>query len=459
MKREILRKNNGITLITIAITIIILLILSGITISMMTGDSGLARRAEKTKQSSDDNVLIETLQIEITNCYDERGNLDMEKVKDVLEKSKTFDVGKYNKDLIANYGERAILIENTGDLTIIGEDIKPNPPKLTSGMIPVKYDTQKENWVICSKDDEEWYSYTSSDKKWANIMLSDGKYNEQTPIGTVVQEQDLGSMFVWIPRYAYKITSGYHSNGYGEIDVKWVDGTSYYYLDENKKPKVAQNGNTEGVITSTGYTDYVVHPAFTDGSSNSYSNGEWKKEVTGIWVAKFEAGIYTNSNDTNAKISSVNNYYFPVFKGKKYAYNYVTVSQSYNISLALSKSGNPYGLTTNANSHLLKNSEWGASSYLSISKYGYTGGNTDGQEVYKNNLGLVDNTKYTTSNVSNPNNSSWKIVAITGYCAPEKASSQNIMTYTSYNDLKAEVNGTNGKSYAWNNVEKNSDSG
>ncbi|MBQ9659443.1 MAG: hypothetical protein IJV31_11920, partial [Clostridia bacterium] len=45
------------------------------------------------------------------------------------------------------------------------------------------------------------------------------------------------------------------------------------------------------------------------------------------------------------------------------------------------------------------------------------------------------------------------------YCAPEKASSQNIMTYTSYNDLKAEVNGTNGKSYAWNNVEKNSDSG
>ena len=105
MKKEMLRKNNGITLITIAITIIILLILSSITITIMTGDDGLARRAEKTKQSSDDNVLIETLQIEIANCYDEHGNLDIKKAKDVLEKSKTFDVGKYNKDLIVNYGE------------------------------------------------------------------------------------------------------------------------------------------------------------------------------------------------------------------------------------------------------------------------------------------------------------------------------------------------------------------
>lgn len=60
----------------------------------------------------------------------------------------------------------------------------------------------------------------------------------------------------------------------------------------------------------------MVHPAFTDGSSNQYSNGEWRKEITGIWVAKFQAGIHTTDKDTNKRVAEVNNYYYPVFKGK-----------------------------------------------------------------------------------------------------------------------------------------------
>ena len=79
---------------------------------------------------------------------------------------------------------------------------------------------------------------------------------------------------------------------------------------------------------------YVVHPAFKDGSSTEYSNGEWKSEVLGIWVAKFQAGIKTTERDTSTKISNssltVNNYYYPVFKGRKYGYNYVGESQSYD---------------------------------------------------------------------------------------------------------------------------------
>lgn len=65
---------------------------------------------------------------------------------------------------------------------------------------------------------------------------------------------------------------------------------------------------------------YVVHPAFKDGSGTEYSNGEWKSEVLGIWVAKFQAGIKTTERDTSTKISNssltVNNYYYSVFKGR-----------------------------------------------------------------------------------------------------------------------------------------------
>ena len=48
---EILKKNNkGITLIALLITIIILLILAGITISTLLGDNGLFEKAKVAKE-------------------------------------------------------------------------------------------------------------------------------------------------------------------------------------------------------------------------------------------------------------------------------------------------------------------------------------------------------------------------------------------------------------------------
>ena len=44
-----MRKENGITLIALVITIIVLLILAGVTIAMLSGDNGLLTRAQDTK--------------------------------------------------------------------------------------------------------------------------------------------------------------------------------------------------------------------------------------------------------------------------------------------------------------------------------------------------------------------------------------------------------------------------
>ena len=49
-----LRKNNrGITLIALVVTIIVLLILAGISISMLTGQNGILNRATEAKELSD----------------------------------------------------------------------------------------------------------------------------------------------------------------------------------------------------------------------------------------------------------------------------------------------------------------------------------------------------------------------------------------------------------------------
>ena len=48
-----LKKNRGITLLALVITIIILLILAGITISAITGDNGIIKNAGQAKEETE----------------------------------------------------------------------------------------------------------------------------------------------------------------------------------------------------------------------------------------------------------------------------------------------------------------------------------------------------------------------------------------------------------------------
>ena len=50
MKRN--ANNNGITLIALVVTIIVLLILAGVSISMLTGKNGILNRAVEAKEKT-----------------------------------------------------------------------------------------------------------------------------------------------------------------------------------------------------------------------------------------------------------------------------------------------------------------------------------------------------------------------------------------------------------------------
>lgn len=52
MKTTNTKKEDGVTLIAIIITIIILLILAGITIGTLTGENGIIQNARKCKRAS-----------------------------------------------------------------------------------------------------------------------------------------------------------------------------------------------------------------------------------------------------------------------------------------------------------------------------------------------------------------------------------------------------------------------
>ncbi len=79
MKRNTKRKNEGITLIALVITIIVLLILAGVTIAMLMGDNGILTKATEAKNDQADATVEEAVellwneyQLEIKSSSNER---------------------------------------------------------------------------------------------------------------------------------------------------------------------------------------------------------------------------------------------------------------------------------------------------------------------------------------------------------------------------------------------------
>ena len=85
VKSKEMKKNNGITLIALVITIIVLLILAGVTIATLTGENGILTRAseasEKTKQANAE----EQVQLAVVASIGTDGKINTEDLNDNLE--------------------------------------------------------------------------------------------------------------------------------------------------------------------------------------------------------------------------------------------------------------------------------------------------------------------------------------------------------------------------------------
>ena len=233
-----------------------------------------------------------------------------------------------------------------------------NAPALDEkNMVPVKYDETSSSWVVCSKTDKDWYSYDTTNRKWANVMLRDALVvegvtdakteNLANMVGKKVTTE--GSMLVWIPRYAYKITY------YAESDTNKTGNPIGYsdargLVDSTGKTPTGMNSPVTSIAVRTATDSYFrPHPAFEDGKETGYTQGEWSSKLTGIWMGKFET-----TPKKNGKIT---------IKPNIASYREQTIGTFYTDAQELGV----------ANSHMAKNSEWGAMAYLTESKYGRDG--------------------------------------------------------------------------------------
>ncbi|MBS5778759.1 MAG: hypothetical protein KIC82_04870, partial [Acholeplasma sp.] len=124
--------------------------------------------------------------------------------------------------------------------------------------------------------------------------------------------------------------------------------------------------------------------------------------LTGFWVGKFEISTTDSTCNSSASSANCNKVLTMSIKPNVSSWKYATISNHFT---SIQNARTTYGIS-NADSHMMKNMEWGAVAYLKQSKYGlgttdiavntnsnfYTGGGQS--DAYKTNV-----TQSTTGNI------------------------------------------------------------
>ena len=119
-------------------------------------------------------------------------------------------------------------------------------------------------------------------------------------------------------------------------------------------------------------TSTYTHPAFW-WDKNDNNVREENEELTGIWVGKFEVSSDTSCTvSSNVAVGSGCNLQTirPQIKPNVTSWSGAQLGTFFNGIQKMRESGNQYGFSTTDETHMMKNMEWGAVTYLSHSKYG-----------------------------------------------------------------------------------------
>ena len=223
-------------------------------------------------------------------------------------------------------------------------------PELDEGMIPIIYMNNEMLTVSLESElGKYWYDYDKH--MWANVALvteeSRSKYMGTNEVK--IEMEDLLGLFVWIPRYEYR-----HNN----LGTNYAGGTQ-------ESPGAIAINFIPSYITTPTSSAYKIHPAFTFGDT----------ELNGFWMGKCPTGISISSGNPLITCN------FPGGESDILVGAIADLSTQFEMSLKFNggelnngqvtfDGSNYYGTTSNFDSHMAKNSEWGAVTYLGQSIYG-----------------------------------------------------------------------------------------
>ena len=315
-----INRNKGITLIALIITIIVLLILAGVTLSMVMGDSGLFNKAnnasEQTKISNAKEIIrMQVLENELNKKTKDANAKSDEDLQTTVETKLTEEGYKVEEGKITIGSTEINIAEEIANASSGGEIITP-PENKTPG----KEDTSKNRTLAGATTG---YSYKNPVIPQGFKAVDEGSatwtYKDETQTevtgwneGLVIQDT-IGNEFVWVP----------------------VDGTNVPYA------KWCTVGNSYSSCSD----DTSAIPVTENTQINTYH---------GFYVARYEAGLITETLEQNSYINNNTNSTAVSKPGTK-IWNYIDYNNANTVAQAMINNSATYGTTK---SGLITGTQW-----------------------------------------------------------------------------------------------------
>lgn len=283
-----------------------------------------------------------------------------------IEKGTWYIIGyTYNKNKLSIYvnGNKILTQNITGNISST-QSFKLGTDKTTKELSNLEIgDIYIYKDILTEEEIKNNYS-TTINIIYDNLLAGYNDFEPKTlkeyylskDLGYPVSNEDVASFYVWIPRYKYKL---WNVTGENKIDSYDAYSKGIDIIFENQK-------ETSGVIKCENnicYSDNLLITKVTSKDNNKYHThpafSNKNEELTGIWISKYEISTSSkNCNNENLKGCISDNLTIE----SKPQNNVWRNNAASNFYQNIKKLGTNY--------HLIKNTEWGALTYLTHSKYG-----------------------------------------------------------------------------------------
>lgn len=255
---------RGITLVALVITIIVLLILTGITISTLTSDNGIIQKALLSKENTNYAQAEEKVKLAVLGSYDEERKINKEYLKENINQidgltDKITEIIEFPIDVIVDNYKFTIL--ETGIVKYAGKNtnsLPENTEQTEAGTEVTLDETWKAKTIryIDTIEGTEIKEVTEVATVYAiatgkgekvpvpydfyyvggtidsGVVISDNKNDKNKYKGQEIVGRDLeGNQFVWIPC----TEEDYKKNDWGYANSSWDILTNSAELTRNSK--------------------------------------------------------------------------------------------------------------------------------------------------------------------------------------------------------------------------------
>ncbi len=296
-------KNKGITLVALVVTIVLLLILAGISISALT-NTGIFQKAKDAKQKSanaelDQNTKLDSYEEEISNYLPQD-------VKQAIKKGKPLSTDK-NTEIVDEKGNKIVIpagFKVTGDATTVDKGIviedatvdKDGKPTATAGSqyvwVPVGKITKEDGTKTEIKLNRYTFASDGTSTEKNNEVIN-SYFSETESKGNTVAKNIVNftnsvkaNGGYYIGRYEARTTTARTASGNAltQITEKGTDQV-YNYVTQKQAAEQAQ-----GMYTSNNFTSDLM---------NSYA---WDTAITFIQKCTDKTN-YANQTSLNKSLS------------------------------------------------------------------------------------------------------------------------------------------------------------